>query len=177
MNSPWIKSIFILSLVLNCMVAGAVTYKYIFSRPYTAQQDVLPQQGIEHGRGHLLSEDARRELKGQIRNERARIQEAQDRLMDILKQENPDRDKINAELASITTTQSGVQNMVMDKVLKELQTLPPDQRAEYLSKLRDAMCFRGMFGMGRGMGGRGDGCRKNRFMEQDPQVFPEKSVK
>jgi len=154
MNSVWFKTILVLSLACNCMIAGAFTYKY-FIGPQTQQLPAGPG-GPQPQAGRLLSPEARQELQGKITPVRQQIQDDRNRIVELLKQDTPDRLQIDAALASISTRQSKIQSMVMDRIVQELQTMTPEQKAQYLSAMKDARCWRGMFGMGRGMGrGRG----------------------
>ena len=162
MNSVWFKTILVLSLACNCMIAGAFTYKY-FIGLRVQQSPAGTDQRLQSGR--LLSSDARQELQEQMTPVRRQIQDDRDRIIDLLKQDPPDRQQIDAALASITRRQSDMQCMVMDRILQELKTMTPEQKAQYLSNMRNARCWRGMFGMGRGMG-RGRGHREGRYNRQ-----------
>ena len=82
--------------------------------------------------------------------------------MELLIQDTPDREKINTQLEALSKTQAAVQHVVLDQILKEIQTLNPEQKKTFLANLKEGMRFKGMFGMGRGLG-RGDGCQKKKM--------------
>jgi uncharacterized membrane protein len=156
MNSVWLKTILVLSLACNCMIAGAFTYKY-FIGPQAQQAPAGPgQQQLQSGR--LLSPEARQELQGKITPVRQQIQDDRNRIVELLRQDTPDRRQIDAALALMSTRQANIQSIVMDRIIQELQTMTPEQKTRYLADMQDPRCWRGMFGMGRGKErGRGHG--------------------
>jgi len=90
MNTTWLKTAFVLSLVLNCMAAGGVTYKYFFA----PQGDQTVLRDKRPARVHLLGRDARRQPRDRLSGEREHISSAQEELLTLLMQEPPDRDQI-----------------------------------------------------------------------------------
>ena len=161
MNSNWLKIIIIISLALNCMVAGGLTYKYFFVQKTEEQPEEPLKQDTSSIDFSPQVRDDRRGLGNRIRPERMRIQGEQDKLVELLMQEPPDRKKINEALEKVNKAQARVKQMVLEQILKEIQGLSPEQRKLYLSRIKMGMVRKGMFGMGRGRG-RGDGWRKKR---------------
>jgi uncharacterized membrane protein len=149
MNSKWLKILFVISLVLNCMVAGALTYKYFFEEPRikplkeTSEQIIAPIDFPQRIR------DERRSFQRRMRQERMRIQKEQDRLVDFLMQDPLDRREIHRTLEQLHKVQGEVQQLVLQQILKEVLNLSPEQKALYLSNIKMGMVRKGMFGMGR----------------------------
>jgi len=161
MNSNWLKTVIIISLALNFMVAGGLTYKNFFVQKIEGQPEKPLEQDTSSIDFSPQIRNGRRGFGNRIRPERMRIQEEQDKLVELLMQEPPDRKKINEALEKVNKAQARVKQMVLEQILKEIQGLSPEQRKLYLSRIKMGMVRKGMFGMGRGRG-RGDGWRKKR---------------
>ena len=159
MNSNWLKTVLIISLVLNCMVAGGLTYKYFFVQKTEGQTEKPLKQDTSSIDFPPQIRNGRRGFGNKIRPERMRIQEEQDKLVELLMREPPDRRMINEALETISRTQAEVQRLTVDRILKEIQNLPPEQKVAYIAKIKRRMRHKGMFGMGRGRH-KGGGWRK-----------------
>ena len=161
MNSNWLKTVLIISLVLNCMVAGGLTYKYFFVQKTEGQQEEPLTQDTSYIDFSPQIRNGRRGFGNKIRPERMRIQEEQDKLVELLMQEPPDRRKIDEALETISRTQTEVQRLTVDRILKEVQNLPPEQKMPYIAKIKRRMRHKGMYSMGRDRH-KGSGRRKKR---------------
>ena len=150
MNSNWLKTVLIISLALNFMVAGGLTYKNFFVQKIEGQPEKPLEQDTSSIDFSPQIRNGRRGFGNRIRPERMRIQEEQDKLVELLMQDPPDRRKINEALETISRTQAEVQQLTIDRILKEIQNLPPEQKMAYIAKLKRRMRHKGMFGMGRG---------------------------
>ena len=165
MNSPWLKTILVLSLACNCMIAGALAYKYFIGPQTQRLSGDLRRQPLQPG--PLLSPEEQQELQGKIKPVRQQIQDDRNRIVELLKQDAPDRQQIDSALALMSTRQAAIQSMVMDRIIQELQTMAPGQRARYLAAMKDPRCWRGMLRMGHGRG-QGRGHREGRRSHPGP---------
>lgn len=163
MNSSLLKAVFVVSLGLNCMIAGGLTYKYFF----TAKNEGAYERPLSRRLpGRDLSPGIRKRGRGlgrRMRQERMEIGQMQDRLVELLIQAEPDRTEINAMLEEIRQSRAKLQQFIMDRILNEIRDLTLEQKRAYLSNLKGSMRGRGMMGMGKGKGRRkGGGRRQNR---------------
>jgi uncharacterized membrane protein len=161
MNSNWLKAVIIVSLALNCMVAGGLTYKYFFEQSSEIKPEEPLKQSVLPMDFSPRIRNARRGFQKDVWDERSMIQQEQDRLVEFLMQETPDRKKINETLETISRNQAQVQQLVLDQILKEIQDLSPEQKMLYLSNIKSRMRCGKMFGMGRGRGRRDGRGRRN----------------
>jgi len=151
MNGAWLKMLLVLSLAGNCAVGGALTYKYIFA-PQERPHESLPVRPCSPG--IRLSPEAGREMREKIEPARRRIQESRARIVELLRQDEPDRQQIEQEITTITASQADIQRMVMDRLIRDLQAMPPEQKAARLDEMKNPRFWRGMSGRGRGGHGR-----------------------
>lgn len=87
------------------------------------------------------------------------VREARRSLFEALREDPPDREKIRACLDRVAELQKNHQAMVVERILKETESMDPKERAEYLDWIGRGMQCPGM-GPGRGppgMGRRGRG--------------------
>ena len=148
MNSSWWKALIIISLGFNCMIAGAVAYRYLsgglFGRP--------------HGPGHFLGDTppqnqaAHAALREKMTASRESIHAARTRIVESAGAQTPDRTRISGELDTINKLQADMERMVIDQMLQDVQALPPEKREAFLADIqRSIFCRRGD-GPGMGMG-------------------------
>ena len=148
MKFSWWKALIILSLGLNCMIAGAVAYRYFFGGPLSRPHgpgtfwDDIPQQ----------NQAAHAELREKMSASREKMHAARTRIMESLGAQTPDRTRISGELDTINKLQADMERMVIDQMLQDVQALPPEKREAFLADIqRSIFCRRGD-GPGMGMG-------------------------
>ncbi|MCX8043617.1 MAG: periplasmic heavy metal sensor [Desulfobacterota bacterium] len=149
MNSVWIKILLVFSLACNCTIAGALTYKYFF-----APEQPPPMPGQQLPPGGLFGPEVRLEMRKKIEPLRRHIQEARARIVELLRADTPDREKIYREIDAISASQASIQRAVMDQLIQDLQRMTPEQKTAYLDAMKDQRFWRGVFGKGRGRHGR-----------------------
>lgn len=153
MNSPWIKALLVVSLGINCMIAGGVAYRYVWGRPYRsfpgrdAFLSVVPEQNLQ----------VHQALRETLRSERGRLRDARRDLVDLMRAPDPDRQRITEQLGLIHRIQSDTEQMVVDQMLSDLKALPSGKRAEYLDVMKRGLLCRRDVGMRMGKGGRRGG--------------------
>lgn len=159
MNSSWWKALIIISLGLNCLIAGAIAYRLLWGRtpehffggpaPSPAFMKNLPR---ENRAAHAL-------LREKMDAGRMKINEARSELMKELAASAPDRQSISQQLAAINKMQADMEQMAVYQMLQDVQALPPDKRKAFLADIeRGFFCRRGDppgMGMYRPGGGRG----------------------
>jgi len=140
MNSSWWKALIIVSLGFNCMIAGAVAYRYLWGAPF----------GRPHGPGHFLGETspqnqaAHAALREKMAASRGNIHAARTRIIESLGAQTPDAARISSELDTITKLQADMERMAVDQMLQDVQSLPPEKRAAFLADIqRSIFCGRG----------------------------------
>jgi len=160
MNSLWFKALFVLSLALNCVIAGGLFYKY-FAVPHSLEQMQKPLAGSNLL--HTLPPHVRTQRKGlykQIKDLKWKIGKDREELFNLLSKTPPEREKITALVDVISRKQAAMQHTITNRILEDLQHVSPEQKDAYLSMLKKRM-FREKRGrrMGRGKKGpmRGDG--------------------
>ena len=120
MKFSWWKALIILSLGLNCMIAGAVAYRYFFGGPLSRPHgpgtfwDDIPQQ----------NQAAHAELREKMSASREKMHAARTRIMESLGAQTPDRTRISGELDTINKLQADMERMVIDQMLQDVQALP-----------------------------------------------------
>lgn len=149
MNSQWLKILFVISLVLNSMFAGALTYKYFFEESSIKPLKENSEQIIAPIDFSQRIRDERRSFQKRLRQERMRIQKEQGKLVDYLMRDPLDRREIHRTLEKLHKVQGEAQQLVLQQILKEVLNLSPEQKALYLSNIKMGMVRKGMFGMGR----------------------------
>ena len=154
MNSTWVKIVLIVSLGLNCMVAGALGFSYFRNMPLGRFFDHRPAAGRPGFFNMLPPKNlaAHQQLRDKMAVMRRDIGAAKDSLLDQLAAPEPDRGRIEAQLGAINALQADMERTTMEQMLQDIQSLPPDKRAEFIRDIRQNMYYRG-HGMGRG--GRG----------------------
>jgi hypothetical protein len=165
MNSSWFKILLIISLGLNCMIAGAFVYRFVWGRPL--QQffggppacpapffSALPPKNIA----------AHEQLREKMMAGRRKIGETKNSLMEVMAAPNPDRRRIDEQLDAINKQQADMERMAVEQMLEDIQSLPAEKRAAFIEDIQQSMyCRRGD---GPGMGwvreGRGGGRHRPR---------------
>jgi len=160
-TTRWMKTWLLVSLALNCMVAGGLTYRYIAGGetggiatevPGEAQAPVvLPRQIYEERQG----------IGRKIRTLNMAAEKKQDRLIELLAQDPVDRKKINETIAEINRIQSDLQQMAVERLIREAGSLRPEQKKLYLENF---MMYKNRCGMGRRPGGRSGAGRRDEGM-------------
>lgn len=160
MNSVWFKALFVLSLALNCVIAGGFFYRY-FAVPNRLEQMQKPL-----GSSNLLQtlplhvRTQRKGLYRQIKELKRQIGNHREELFNLLSKTPPEREKITALVDVISRKQAAMQHTITNRILEDLRHVSPGQKDAYLSMLKKRM-FREKLGrrMGRGKKGpmRGDG--------------------
>lgn len=156
MNALWLKIVFIVSLSLNCMIAGGLAYRYAFERePAPVNEEALPPE-IADLPAQVRS--ARRGLGMQLRQARMDLIQDRANLLNLLIQEPPDMAAINTAVDSLSSRQAAIEKQVLGQIIKEIHGLPPEQKTAYLKGLRGRMHRHGKFGLRPGrQGGRRPG--------------------
>ena len=156
MNSSWWKTLIIVSLGLNCMIAGAIAYRFLCGRPLDQFFGVPP-----HGRPSFMSAlppenlAAHAQLREKMNSGRLKIHDARSELMKQLAASAPDRQRIGEQLAAINKMQADMERMAVEQMLQDVQSLPPEKRQAFLDDLERGFFFRMGDGPGMGWHGRG----------------------
>ena len=153
MKFSWLKAVIVISLGLNCMIAGAVAYRYIWAGPFGRPPgpgpflgDITPQNQAAHAA-----------LREKMAASRERIHAARTSIMESLGAQMPDRRRISGELDTINKLQADMERMVIEQMLQDVQALPLEKRGAFLADIqRSIFCRRGD-GPGRGRGRDGSG--------------------
>ena len=144
MKFSWFKALIIVSLGLNCMIAGAVVYRYFWAGTF----------GRPHGPGQFLGETslqnqaAHAAVREKMAASRENIHSARTRIIESVGTQTPDRTLISKELDTINKLQSDMERMAVEQMLQDVQALPPEKRDAFLADLQRSMFCR----MGEGPG-------------------------
>ncbi len=140
------------------MIAGAIAYRFLWGRP-------LDQffGGPPHGRPSFMNAlppenlAAHDRMKDKMRAGRLKINDARSELLQLLAAPAPDRRRIGEQITVINAMQADMEKMVVEQMLQDVQSLPPEKRQAFLADLeRGFFCRRGDGpGMGSGREGRG----------------------
>lgn len=157
MNSTWLKSILIISLGLNCMIAGVFVYRFVWGRPLGQWFGGPPQGYCNQLFSSLPAESraAHKLLREKMRAERREVTQARSELMDLIAAPNPDRKRIDAQLDIINKQQAHIGHMAVEQMLEDVSALPADQRAAFIEAMRQSKYFgrSGRSSRGRGQEG------------------------
>ncbi len=158
MNSSWWKALIIISLGLNCMIGGAIAYRFLggrplghfFSGPNAGMPPFMSALPPENQAAHAL-------MREKMRAVRLKINDARSELMQLLAAPAPGRQRISDQLAAINAMQADMEKMVVDQMLQDVQALPPEKRQDFFADIeRGFFCRRGDGpGMGMDRPGRG----------------------
>ncbi len=146
MKFAWLKALIIVSLGLNCMIAGAVAYRYLWGGPF----------GRPHGPGYFLGETspqnqaAHAAVREKMAASREKIHAARTRIIESVGAQTPDRTLISGELDNINKLQADMERTAVEQMLQDVQALPPDKRGAFLADIQRSMFCR--MGDGPGMG-------------------------
>ena len=169
MNSPWIKATLIISLGLNSMIAGAFLYRVAGGRPLPyffggsppawrnpLLQDLPPGAVAAHER-----------LRDMMRSRRQHVSALKRDLVTSLAAPEPDRARIDDQLAAINKEQAAMERMTVEQMLQDIQSLPAEKRSAFVESLQRRMhCGKGC-GPGIGGGPEGHGGWKARRGPQE----------
>ncbi len=139
------RFILIVSLLLNFSVAAGAGYFYCrdsLRRWHSGREarhalmakklDLTPAQ-----QKTIKERDA--EFGASVAKMREDIAKKRKALLEIIKQENPDRDSIDALLTEISAMQKDMESQVVDHLLAEKSVLSKKQRSKYIEMFEDRM--------------------------------------
>ncbi|MBN2107517.1 MAG: periplasmic heavy metal sensor [Deltaproteobacteria bacterium] len=164
MTSAWWKALIIISLGFNCIIAGAIAYRFLWGRPLD-QFFGGPPKGRPSFMNALPPENlaAHELMKEKMRAGRLKINDARSELLQLLAAPAPDRRRISEQITAINALQADMEKMAVEQMLQDVQSLPPDKRQAFLADLeRGFFCRRGD-GPGMGREGRGRHRQKKIF--------------
>jgi Spy/CpxP family protein refolding chaperone len=96
-------------------------------------------------------------MREKMKDGRLKINDARSELVQLMAAPVPDRQRIGEQLAAINTMQADMEKMIVDQMLQDVQSLPPEKRQAFLADIeRGFLCRRGD-GPGMGMGHEGRG--------------------
>ena len=161
MNSLWLKIVLIISLGLNCMIAGACVYRFTWGSPLHRFFGGSPSACKAPFLKSLPSKNiaAHEQLREKMMAGRQKISETKNSLMELLAATAPERKLIDERLAAINKLQADMERMAVEQMFEDIQSLPPEKRGAFIAEVQQSMyCRRGDGpGMGRGREGRGGG--------------------
>jgi Spy/CpxP family protein refolding chaperone len=147
MKNSTLKFILIISLILNISFLGAAGYQYFKQSVYWTSP-----LGYKIQKGHFLFEalslrpdqmHAMREGAKHFRTiadmKRQEIAAKRKELIEVLRQDNPDRKAIAAIVSEISGMQQQLQGMIAMHILDMKAGLDKDQRKKFLDLIEDAM--------------------------------------
>jgi hypothetical protein len=159
MTSSWLKIVLIISLGLNCMIGGALAYRFVWGRPLGQFFGCPPPWHRNPLFSSLPPESrtAHEQLREKMMAGRRYIAETRDSLMEALSVPDPDRKRIDEQLDAINKQQAAMERMAVEQMLLDIQSLPPEKRAAFIQDIRQSRYCRWPDGpgMGRGWEGRG----------------------
>jgi hypothetical protein len=167
MNSSWIKAVLVISLGLNCMIAGAFVYRLVWGRPLhqffggppacrAPFFSALPPRNIA----------AHEQLREKMMAGRRQLAATKNRLMEVLAAPDPDRQRIDEQLDAINKQQAAMERMAVEQMLQDIQSLPVEKRAAFIEDIQQSMCRKADGpGMGMGREGRGGGRHRPKYFE------------
>jgi len=162
MSSSWWKALIIISLGFNCLIAGALAHRFLWGRPF---DQVFG--GPPHGRPSFMSAlppenlAAHARMKDRMRAERLKINDARSELLQLLAAPSLDRRRISEQIIVINALQADMEKMVVEQMLQDVQSLPPEKRQAFLADMERGFFCRRDAGRGMGREGRGRHRQKN----------------
>jgi len=138
------------SLGLNISLGGALFLGWMKDKngPPGVVQPMQPGAALPPAIQRKL-EKARRPWMPEFNRVWGEVQQARQGLYESLREQPPDPDKIRARLDRVGEVQKTHQAMVVDRILKETESMDPDERRDYLEWIgRGLQCP----GMGPGWG-------------------------
>jgi|GEM_PF-3509188 len=171
MNSLWFKIVLIISLGLNCMIAGACVYRFMWGSPLhrffgespsacrAPFLKALPPKNIA----------AHEQLREKMMAGRRKIGETKSNLMEVLAAPVPDRKRIDEQLAAINKQQADMERMAVEQMLVDIQSLPAEKRDAFIKEVQQSMYCRNAEGAGAGRGMEGHGGWRGRHGPKDFQ--------
>ena len=130
MNAPWLKALLIVSLIANCLVAGFLTRHWLIGQPTVAS---VPAGPVDRPAA------ARRGLGPAFHTHQSENIRLRQRLIGLLAQTPPDRERIYALIEEMSRSQAAMQRVVADRIMRDLRDLSPAARTAYLDDLARRM--------------------------------------
>lgn len=177
MKSSWLKVLIIVSLGLNCMIAGALAYRFLSGKPLGPFSGGAPPESRNPAftslpAGNIADHELLRQKMSAVRRQ---MVDARGALIGLLAAPEPDRRQIDGHLDRINEMHAAMERMAVEQMLEDIQSLPPDKRADFIKNVRQSRYCRWedghRHGHGRGRGGEGRG-RDGRGGRQRSKQFP-----
>jgi hypothetical protein len=130
----------LVSLAFNLAVAAAVGARLLTAdgavnrADQAACGDVIPYGDSPQVRASCSRMHCRLEALRQRQGEETR------RLAELLAAPQPDREEIDRCVVGLGDLQLGIQRLVVDTVLEQMATLPPDARGKFCEHVRGRLC-------------------------------------
>lgn len=164
MNGKLLKFILVISLLLNFSIIAAAAYFYCRDtgcwrigrdRGFRKMAFLSKELGLTPEQQNILQEkdSAFHKSIKEIREEVIRKRRG---ILDLLREDEPDRDDIKTALSEISELQKRIQILVVDHILEERGIFTREQRAKYLDLLKDRCEIEKFYGREKDYRRRGD---------------------
>ncbi len=141
MQKKWIWLCLILSMAFNVAFLGALGYR-LWTRKHgpPAREEFARRTPPREGPGLRQEQKERfdamhKEFFPRIRAIRVQLRSERDALAALLKEENPDTNRIHARLDKISGLQAQIEKQVVFQMLKEKAILDPPQREAFVQRI------------------------------------------
>jgi Spy/CpxP family protein refolding chaperone len=150
MKDNILKFILAISLILNVSLlatAGYVYYKQSINRPPAHESELLrggflfEELSLRPDQAKAMQQKAAI-FHAEIDKRRQAIRENRLLFIDLVRQDPPDKEAIDASISEINDMQKDMQKMVAAHILEVKADLDKDQQQKFLSLLQDAMTKR-----------------------------------
>lgn len=146
MKSNLLKFILVVSLALNMSILGAAGYVFYKHSRYVStpfgkkinKEFLFKELSLRPEQKRMIEEKAM-PFRAEIDKKSDEIAKKRKKLLDLIRQENPDREAIDNIIAEINKIQEEIQRMIVMHILEGKSLLDRDQQKKFLDVIEDAL--------------------------------------
>lgn len=147
MRSSLLKFVLLISLVLNISSLGTAGYLYYnqseywttpFGKKVKKDRFLFEELSLKPEQMSIMREKAI-PFRAEIDRKREEIAQKRKLLLDLIRQENPDKRAIDGVISEINKIQEEMQRMIAAHILEEKALLDKGQQKKFLDLMEDAM--------------------------------------
>jgi len=146
MKTNFLKLILVVSLALNISILGTAGYLYYKNSKYVStpfgkkiNKEFLFKELSLSSEQKKMIEGKSIPFRAEIEGMKGEIVKKRKSLIDLIRQENPDREAIDNVIAEINKIQEEIQRMIVIHILEEKSLLDRGQQKKFLDFIENAM--------------------------------------
>lgn len=146
MKTNFLKLILVVSLALNISILGTAGYLYYKNSKYVSapfgkkiNKEFLFKELSLSSEQKKMIEQKSIPFRAEIEGMKGEIVKKRKSLIDLIRQENPDREAIDNVIAEINKIQEEIQRMIVIHILEEKSLFDRGQQKKFLDFIENAM--------------------------------------